>query len=158
MSFKVRDVIVKNVVTVHADYTVKHAASIMSRFGVGCVVALDDERIEGIVTERDMLNRVVAIARDPEKTLVREIMSSPVIVVGPDLALEEAISLMFDHKIKKLPVVDKQGGKTILIGLVTLTDIARLQPLLMKTLKELFAQAGQAPPKSIEKVLNFYIV
>ena len=155
---KIRDVMVENVVTVRPDYTVKHAASIMNRFGLGCVVVLRDEEIVGIVTERDLLKRIVAVARDPEKTFVRDIMSKPVIVVGPDVSFEGALKLMFKQRIKKLPIVERLRGKDKLIGLVTLTDIARLQPKLMETLRELFSQEGRPPPKSMEKVMNYYVV
>ena len=158
MSLKIRDVMVKNVVTVEAGYTVKHAAYIMNRFGIGCVVVLEEENVVGIITERDLLRKIVAVAKDPEKTFVREIMSKPVIVGGPDTPLEDAVKLMFKHKIKKLPVVEEYRGKTNLVGLVTLTDIARLQPKLIETLKELFAQAREATPKSMQKVLNYFIV
>ena len=154
----IRDVMVKNVITVNPDYTVKHAASIMNRFGMGCVVVLQDEEVVGIVTERDMLKRIVAIARDPEKTFVRDIMTKPVIVVGPDLSLERAIELMFKHRIKKLPVMERLRGKDKLIGLVTITDIARLQPKLMEMLRGLFSQEDGPPPKSMEKVMNYYLV
>lgn len=156
MSLKIRDVMVKNVITVDTDYTVKLAAKIMCQFGIGCVVVLENGRVVGLVTERDLLKRIVAVARDPEKTFVREIMSKPVIVVGPDLALEDAVKLMFTHKIKKLPVIG--GYPRRLVGLVTLTDIARLQPKLIEMLKELFAQAREAPPKSMEKVINYWVV
>ena len=156
MSLKVRDVMVKNVITVEANYTVKLAAKIMCQFGIGCVVVLEKERVVGIVTERDLLKRIVAVARDPEKTFVREIMSKPAIAVEPDLALEDAVTLMFKHKIKKLPVIGGYPRK--LVGLVTLTDIARLQPKLIEMLKELFAQVREAPPRSMEKVITYYIV
>jgi len=96
----------------------------MCQFGIGYVVVLENERVVGIVTERDLLKRIVAATRDPEKTFVREIMSKPVIVVGPDLALEDAVKLMFKHKIKKLPVIG--GYPRRLVGLVILTDVARL--------------------------------
>jgi CBS domain-containing protein len=149
---------VENVVTVRPDYTVKHAASIMNRLGLGCVVVLEDERVAGIVTERDLLKRIVAVARDPENTFVGDIMSKPVFVVDPDISLEEALKLMFRHRLKKLPVVDRKRGEERLVGIVTLTDIARLQPRLMEVLKELFSQGGRPPPKSMEKVINYYIV
>lgn len=155
---RIRDVMVENVVTVGPDYTVKHAASIMNRFGLGCVVVLQDEEVVGIITERDLLKRIVAVARDPEKTFVRDIMTKPVIVVRPNVSLEDALKLMFKHRIKKLPVMERVSGKIKLIGLVTLTDIARLQPKLMEMLRGLFSQEDGAPPKSMEKVMNYYLV
>jgi predicted transcriptional regulator len=70
----------------------------------------------GIITERDLLKRVVAEARDANKTKVKDVMSSPLVVVEPSMDLEEAVKLMFQMKIKKLPVVD---GKR-LVGLVSI--------------------------------------
>jgi len=158
MIFTVGDVMVKNVVAVNADQTVRHAAAIMSQLEIGCLVVLEKDRVVGIVTERDMLKRVVAAAKDPDKTPVKEVMSRPPIVVGPDLALEDAVKLMFEHKIKKLPVVERAGEGRRLVGLVTLTDVARIEPKLIETLKELFEMNEEKPPKSIEKVINYYIV
>lgn len=158
MSIIIRDLMIRNVITVDSDYTVKHTADIMNRCGVGCVVVLEKERIAGILTERDILKRIVAVAKNPEKTFVREVMSRPVIVVGPDVALEDAVMLMFKHKIKKLPVMESHRGKEELVGLVTLTDIARVQSNLIGQLREHFEREGETPPKSIEKVMNYFIV
>jgi CBS domain-containing protein len=154
----VKDVMVKEVVTVQSDQTAQHAAALMGEQRIGCLVVHEDNKVVGIVTERDLLNRVLAIAVDPEKTLVRQIMSKPVVTVKPDVELEAAVELMFKHRIKKLPVVEEQEGKSVLVGLVTLTDIARLHPALIETLKKLFQMVGEAPPKSIEKVIGYYIV
>jgi len=158
MSMKIRDLMIGKVITVDSDYTVKHAADIMNRCGVGCVVVLEKERVAGILTERDILKRIVAVAKDPEKTFVREIMSRPVIVVGPDAVIENAVMLMFKHKIKKLPVMERRRGKEELVGLVTLTDIARVQTNLIRQLREHFEREGETPPKSMRKVMNYYIV
>jgi CBS domain-containing protein len=155
---KISDIMIKQVITVNSDYTVKHAASIMNRAGIGCLIVLDNKEIVGILTERDILKRVVAIAKDPEKTFVREVMSTPVFVVESDISLEDAIELMFRHKIKKLPVAEKREGKDELIGLVTLTDIARMQSGLIKELMQYFKEEEETPPKSMEKVMNYYIV
>jgi CBS domain-containing protein len=158
MSLKIRDVMVRNVFTVESSYTVKHAASIMNRCEIGCLVVSQNGAIVGIVTERDMLVEIIDRGRDPEKTFVREIMSTPVIVVSPETPLEEAVKLMVKYKIKKLPVMEGKKGEEKLVGLVTLTDIARFQPKLIETLKELFAKEKEPPPKRIEKVINYYIV
>lgn len=158
MPLRIRDVMVKNVITVDADYSVMHAASIMNRGGIGCLIVVQNEAVEGIVTERDLLKKIVAEGMDPEKTYVKEVMSRPVIVVGPDFMLEDAVRLMVKNKIKKLPVIERIQGEEKLVGLVTLTDIARFQPRIIETMKELFVQEQQLPPKSMEKVMNFYVV
>lgn len=158
MPLKIRDVMAKNVITVDANYSVKHAAKIMNRYEIGCLVVMEKKAVVGIVTERDLLKKIVTEDRDPEKTFVKEIMSRPVIVVGPDMVLEDAVRLMFKHKIKKLPVMERFQGEEKLVELVTLTDIARFQPKLIETLKEIFAREREAPPKRMEKVINYYIV
>ncbi|MEM3356272.1 MAG: CBS domain-containing protein [Candidatus Bathyarchaeia archaeon] len=152
VSLKVEDVMVKEVITIDENSTVKEAAEIMNKFEIGCLIAVRKGKAMGIVTERDLLKRVVAEARDANKTKVKDVMSSPLVVVEPNMELEEAVKLMFQMKIKKLPVVD---GKR-LVGLVTLTDIARFQPQMIKILKQLAMR--QAAPKSMKKVIEYYVV
>jgi len=155
---KIRDVMVKEVITANVDFTVKYAVEIMSRCGIGCLLVTDGEKAVGIVTERDILSRVVAKEKNTGKTFVGEIISTQMIVIGPEASLEDAVKLMFRHRIKKLPVVEERFGGARLVGLVTLTDITRVQPKLLKTLRELFAELGEAPPRSMKKVIKYYIV
>ncbi|MDI6847421.1 MAG: CBS domain-containing protein [Candidatus Bathyarchaeia archaeon] len=149
---KVEDVMVKEVMTIDENSTVKEAAEVMNKFEIGCLIAVRKGKAMGIITERDLLERIVAKAKDANKTKVKDVMSSPLIVVEPDVGLEEAVKLMFQMKIKKLPVVD---GKR-LVGLVTLTDIARFQPQMINILKQLAMK--QAAPKSMKKVIDYYVV
>jgi len=152
VSLKVEDVMVREVMTIDDNATVKEAAEVMNKFEIGCLIAIKKGKAMGIVTERDLLKRVVAEAKDATKTKVKEVMSSPLVVVEPNMDLEEAVRLMFQMKIKKLPVVD---GKR-LVGLVTLTDIARFQPQMIKILKQLAVK--QTAPKSMKKVIDYYVV
>ena len=152
VSLKVEDVMVREVITIDENVTAKEAADVMNKFEIGCLIAVKKGKAVGIITERDLLKRVVAEVKDANKTKVKDIMSSPLVVVEPSTELEEAVKLMFQMKIKKLPVVD---GKR-LVGLVSLTDIARFQPQMIKILKQLAAR--QAAPKSMKKVLDYYIV
>jgi len=152
LSLKVEDVMIQDVITVDSSLTVKEAAEIMNKFEIGCLLALESGKAVGILTERDLLKRVVAESRNVKKTKVKDVMSSPLIVVEPDMELEDAAKLMFEMKIKKLPVVD---GKR-LVGLITLTDIARFQPQIMKILKQLSQR--QAMPKRMKKIVDHYIV
>jgi CBS domain-containing protein len=151
VSLQVEDVMVKEVITVDADSTVKDAAKIMNCFEIGSLIVAKDSKAVGIITERDVLKRVVASAGNPEEVLVESVMSKPLIVVEPGMELEEAVRLMFKMKIKKLAVV-KDGG---LVGLVSLTDIARFQPEMIKVLKK-FSEAYSSP-KRIKKVIGYYI-
>ena len=105
-----------------------------------------------ILTERDVLKRVVDEGRKPEETLVKDVMSKPLITISSEASLENAIELMFKHKIKKLPVVE--NGK--LVGLVTFTDLVRAEPTLIQTIRRLMEV--YEIPKSLSKVIKYYIV
>ena len=157
-TLSVGDVMVKNVITVYADQTVRHAAREMSVKEIGCLVVLEKTRVVGIITEQDLIRRVIAVSKDPDETLVKDVMSTPPVVVEPGLAIEDAIKLMFIHKIKKLIVVQGEDKEKMLVGLITLTDIARIEPILIETLKALFEVNKEAPPRRMEKVMNYYIV
>ena len=154
----VGDVMVKDVIVIPSDQTVKHAANVMSLEEIGCLVVVKEKNVVGIITEQDLIRRVIAVGEDPDKTLVFDVMSTPPVVVSPELSLEKAIRLMFLHKIKKLIVVRGDDGNKVLVGLVTLTDIARIEPLFLKTLKSMFENYSEKPPRRIEKVMNYYIV
>jgi CBS domain-containing protein len=116
----IREVMVKDVKTVRPNGTVKEAAAMMNenRFGSLMVVS-GTGKIEGIVTERDILTDVVAEGKDSAAVKVKDIMTKDLVIISPDKTLEEAADVMTEKKIKKLPVVE--GGK--LIGIVTATDL-----------------------------------
>ncbi len=157
----VGDLMAKKVFTIDADESIRHAADLMSRNCIGCLVVTENEKeddIAGIITESDILGRVVAVGANPGETRVRVVMSRPLVTVNHELPLEDAVRLMFVNKIKKLPVVDKDGGSERLVGLVTLTDIAGVQPALIATLKGFYEDKGEIPPQGIKKVMKYYIV
>lgn len=151
MPLKVEDVMVKEVITVDANSTVKQAADIMNKFEIGCLIATEDGKAVGILTERDLLRRIVSQAKSPRRTKVAAVMSKPIIVVEPQMDLEEATKLMFKMRIKKLPVVEHGQLK----GLVTLTDLARFQPQIIRILKKL---SKKVAPKRMQKVVDYYVV
>jgi CBS domain-containing protein len=151
MSLKVEDVMIKDVIAVDAVSTVKEAVEIMNKHEIGCLVVIERNKLVGILTERDILKRVLAATKNPEKTKVGEIMTTRVLTVSPTTDLEEAAKLMFENNVKKLPVVSE--GK--LVGLVTLTDLARFQPEIIRLLRRLI---GENTPKRMKKVLDYYIV
>lgn len=149
---KVEDIMVEDVITVDSDVPVMDAVKVMNANEIGCLVVTRRGKAIGILTERDLLKRIIVKSRDPKSIRVRQIMTKPLIVGDPDMSLEDATKLMFDRKIKKLPVIESRK----LVGLVSLTDIARYQPQMMKILKRLFAQ--HAPPKRLQKVVGYYVV
>ena len=151
-TLRVEDVMVKDVIKINEDVTIKEAAGLMNKYEIGCLIAVKKGKVSGILTERDLLKRVVAESKDASKLRVRDVMTSPLIVAEPKMDLGEAVKLMFERKIKKLPVVEDKR----LIGLVSLTDIARFQPQMMGLIKLLVA--NPTTPKSMQKVIDHYIV
>ncbi len=151
MSLEVEDVMVEEVVTVDEEATVREAVELMNKHEIGCLITMKKGKPSGILTERDLLKRVLAKSRNPEKTKVSEVMSKPLVVGRPHMDVEDAARLMFKMKIKKLPVVKK--GK--LLGLLTLTDLVRVQPQMISILKKLSSQ--EITPKRIKKVVDYYI-
>ena len=143
---------VKDVIKINEDVTIKEAAGLMNKYEIGCLIAVKKGKVSGILTERDLLKRVVAESKDASKLRVRDVMTSPLIVAETKMDLGEAVRLMFERKIKKLPVVEDKR----LIGLVSLTDIARFQPHMMGLIKLLVA--NPTTPKSMQKVIDHYIV
>ena len=150
---KVEDVMIEGVITIDSDASVMKAVKMMNENEIGCLIVTRRGKAVGIVTERDLLARVIAKSKNPKKTKVREIMTKPLISGQPEMDLEEATKLMFKMKIKKLPVVESEGK---LAGLITLTDVARFQPQMIRILKKLSAQT--APPKRMQKVVDYYVV
>ena len=128
---KIEEAMIKSVVTLQEDVSVYEAVKLMNENRIGCLVVLQYGQVVGIVTERDMLERVLEKCRNPKETKVTEIMTKRVIVGKPDMQLAEAAKLMFEKKVKKLPIVE--GNR--LVGLVTLTDLARMASLDEKTME-----------------------
>ncbi len=121
MSLKVKDVMAKEVLTVGPKMSVKKAVRLMNERKIECLIVVNDEEPIGIVTERDMLKRVLLLRKDPGRTRVGTIMSKPLIVGKPETDVRKAVALMVDRRIKKLPVVENGH----LLGLLTLTGIVR---------------------------------
>jgi len=119
---KVKDVMATTVVTADVELNVREAVKQMNKHEIGCLVVMKKGSFVGILTERDVLKRVVAEARNPDETLVKDVMSKSLTVVGPEASLEEATFLMLERRVKKLPVVKAKK----LVGIVTLTDVARV--------------------------------
>lgn len=121
MSLLVKDVMTKNVITLDSSAPVKKVAELMDKHDIGCVIVMNEGKPIGIITERDMLKRVLLQFKDPRMTRVNDIMSTPLIASNPETNVREAVRLMNERRIKKLPVVEASH----LIGLLTITDLVR---------------------------------
>jgi CBS domain-containing protein len=118
---RAEDAMVKDVVKVGSSTLVDNAVKMMNKNHIGCLIIEDNGETRGIVTQRDLLKKVLEKAKDPRKLVVSDIMTKKLVVGNPDMEIHEAARLMFKKKIKKLPIVE--NGK--LVGLITLTNIAR---------------------------------
>ena len=130
----VKEVMNTNVKTIEPDSTVQKAAKEMNKYGIGSLGVVKNENMRGIITERDMLKRIVATARDSAKTKVKQIMIKRVIMIDPEAHLSDAVDVMNQHGIKKLPVLHEKS----LVGIITATDIVNAQPKMIEELSKLF--------------------
>jgi len=108
-----------HVYSIEATENVLDAAITMNEHRVGALVVTSGEKIVGMFTERDILNRVVAGQKDPSGISVRDVMSSPVVVCGPETTTDERRGVMRRRRLRHLPVVD---GDRIL-GLISIGDL-----------------------------------
>jgi CBS domain-containing protein len=111
------------VLKIDADASVFEAVERMVENNVGSLLVTEGGEITGIVTERDYLRRVTLEAREERETPVREIMSSPLIVVTPETTIDECMALMTDRRIRHLPVVEDGT----VVGLVSIGDLVKFQ-------------------------------
>jgi CBS domain-containing protein len=114
-----------DVIRISGDATVFDAIKMMVEANVGAILVTGDNpnSIEGIFTERDYLRRIAVEGRTSRDTLVRDVMTAPVLVVGPETTVEEAMALMTDRRIRHAPVVEDDR----LVGMVSIGDLVRLQ-------------------------------
>lgn len=122
MGKSIRDLMTENPRAIDADKPVAHAAKLMRDENVGLAPIVEGDRLVGTLTDRDIAIRVVAEGRDPEATTAREVASTEVVTVDPDQGLDEALRLMAQHQIRRLPVVEEDGR---LVGIVAQADVAR---------------------------------
>jgi len=125
----VKEIMSKNVITINQHKTVLEASKLYQEYKVGCLVVVNEQRnIVGIVTERDFIERTICLLKNPETTLVSDIMSTNILTIHALDTVDKALQLMKNHDVKKLPVLYNEG----LAGIITVTDISRARPALSK--------------------------
>jgi CBS domain-containing protein len=122
MAKNIRDAMSSNPCSIDADKNVVYAAKMMREEDVGLAPIVEGNRLVGTLTDRDIALRVVAEGRDPESTTVREVASSDLVTVDPQQGLDEALRLMAQHQVRRLPVVEEDGR---LVGVVAQADVAQ---------------------------------
>lgn len=124
----VRDIMASPPVTASPDLSILDAARLMKARNIGSLIVQDGSRPVGILTERDLVGKVVAEGIDPKAARVRELMSSPLLTVPPEMDVLEAARSMARHHVRRLPVIN--GTK--LLGIVTERDILEVSPDLIE--------------------------
>ncbi|MFQ6171606.1 CBS domain-containing protein [Oryzobacter sp. R7] len=117
-----RDVMTTEVEMVGEDDTLADAARRMADLDVGSLpICSADQRLVGVVTDRDIVVRAVAEGRDPSSVAVKEVAQGEAVTIGADDSLEEARAVMADHQVRRLPVID--GDRVV--GIISQADVAR---------------------------------
>jgi len=129
----VRDVMTRDVKVIRPDSSVKEVVATMNKFDMGSIVVVQSDRPVGIITERDILRRIVEPCLAPETLTARQVMTSPVITIDENASIDEAAKLMAKKRIKKLLVTN--NGK--LVGILSFTDIVTKVPDMLNILEEL---------------------
>jgi len=127
----VKEIMHSDVKTARPDSAVSDVVEKMNRFDIGSIVIVQEKRPIGIITERDVLRKVVEHCLDPSICKAREIMTTPIVTLEEDSSVTDAMKLMAGRRIKRLPIVRNQE----LEGIVTATDLIRNNPMLAKVLK-----------------------
>ena len=114
---------VGDVIRIDGDATVFDAVKVMVEANVGALLVSDGDETVGIFTERDYLRRIAVEGRRSRTTLVRDVMSAPVICVTPETSVDESMALMTDRRIRHAPVID--GG--VLVGMISIGDLVKFR-------------------------------
>lgn len=137
MKEKAKDILVEEIMTrnpraASSDITAQSAAKLMRQEDVGSLIILEDGAAIGMVTEKDLVQKVVAEGRSPSKVRIAAIMSTPLITIGPKESVSDAAKRMANLRLRRLPVL-KDGR---LVGVLTENDVLRLSPSLIELTRE----------------------
>ncbi len=140
----VRDVMSSPVITVEEEATANHVAELMDKHGLGCIIVTSKQgKPIGIITERDLVTRVLAKNVKPDTLKAKDVMTTPLITIEPDETISEAARKMSRLNIRRLGVVYK--GQ--LIGLLSSKDILAVMPELIETIQERALIEGENIPQ-----------
>ena len=118
---KVKDLMTQDPATLGPNATIGEAATLVKQEDCGSIPIVDDGRLVGIVTDRDIVVRAIAAGKEPKRTRISEIMSADPITVRPDDSVDEAEQAMRERQVRRLPVVE--DGR--LVGIIVTAQLAR---------------------------------
>ena len=115
----VKDIMTKGVRVTGPDSSVREVVAAMNRFNIGSIIVVQDNKPVGVISERDVLRRVVEPCLSPETIAARQIMTCPVITICESASVAEVVKIMAEKRVRKIPVMKKER----LVGIITYTDI-----------------------------------
>ncbi len=130
--YRICDAMTKKPITVSPDVSVYECALKMRQHGIGGLIVTQENRLLGILSDKDIVRRVIASKQDPKKLKAKDVMVNNVITITPEKDIYDALVKMKDRDIRHLPVMDKKE----MIGLLTLKDILKIQPELFELMVE----------------------
>lgn len=131
MPVYVKDIMIKSVITIDENKTVKQAGELMKKTRRGCLIVTKKDKAVGILSDSDVMKRVVARNLLPSKIKVKEVMSKPLVTIQPNEEILDAVRKMKRSNIHRLPVIS--NGR--LIGIISLSDIAKTSPEMLDLLE-----------------------
>jgi CBS domain-containing protein len=119
---QIRELMTENPRTISAGDSIVDAAKLMREEDAGIAPIVDGDRLVGVLTDRDIAIKIVAEGKDPTSTKATDIASKNLVTIDPQQELDEALRLMAQHQVRRLPVVEEDGK---LVGIVAQADVAR---------------------------------
>jgi len=147
--YKVHDCMTTKPISVSSDVSLEECAKVMASNHVGALVIKDNHQSKGLITEQDIVRKVLAKGINPLTKKVKDFMETKLIMTSPDDDIYDALIKMRDSNIRHLPVVD--NGK--MVGLLTLKDVLKIEPQLFELLVEKF-ELREETRKPINRVIS----
>ncbi len=147
--YKVYDCMTTKPVSLTADSSLEQCAKVMAKNHVGALVIKDDHKSIGLITEQDIVRKVIAKGINPLTKKVKDFMEKKLKTVSPSSDIYDALIIMRDSNIRHLPVVDKEK----MVGLLTLKDILKIEPSLFDLLVEKF-EIKEGSRKPINRIIE----
>lgn len=142
---KVKDVMTKTLATLSPEDTVERAAQMMREHNVGSLPICQEDKVIGIITDRDVALRSAAEGENAQRQTVRDIMSSNPVIVSPEIEAKEAARIMSERQIRRLPVVENNS----LVGMLSLGDLS-VEPNLSNQAGEALTNISEPSSPSIQ--------
>lgn len=125
MATKASDIMTRDITVIREEETIRQAAERLAKDDVGVLPITDGQKhLKGMLTDRDIVVRVVAQGKDPNNTRAKELEQGEVVTLRPDDSIKHALDLMAEHKVRRLPVVDQER----IVGMVSQADVAKSVP------------------------------